>query len=187
VVLCTPAPDVLSVQGVIALLSEEDRHIVQHVGYDKREALAVFYDVSLREPLKSIFIDKAEIWPDEDRRLELIALQAAKRPDSETCAVVAHALVGVPELVAADVHRALAARLGPGHAHTVEELAEKVKCTRHIDWRVAQMVHTHSPFFFVALFQISSPYRLSQKRPSANPYHQIPQSLPEGWCLRVIT
>jgi hypothetical protein len=136
------------------LLSDKDRHIVQHVGYDKREALAVFYDVSLREPLKAIFKDKAEIWPDEDQRLELIALQGAKRPDSETCAVVAHALAGVPDLVAADVHRALASRLGTAHAHTPEELAGHVKHTRHIDWRVAQMVH-HATQHLIAFFTAS--------------------------------
>jgi len=56
VIVCTPAPDVLSVAGIADLLDGESTRILRSVRYNSRVATALFFHPSLRNKLEDIFI-----------------------------------------------------------------------------------------------------------------------------------
>jgi hypothetical protein len=163
VILCIPAPDVLSMQGVESLLDESSKHVLKHVGYDSRTCEAHFFDPRLRPALAMAFSHtdtngtgkdgaKLEISLDDcdddnnspSHNISYITWQDPKRgiamDDTDTlCAITVHSHAKqhvTTRLDETDVDRLLSQRTGLSS----ETIRNYRLAKKSISWTVSQMI-----------------------------------------------
>ena len=109
VVFCIPSPDTCAISGVLNMLDEKSRMVLQNVGYDQRTCEAHFFSPKLLPFLRKAFGSSIEISVGENEidskgesAIEYISLQNVKRSspidspknEHEICSVVLHSKAG---------------------------------------------------------------------------------------------
>ena len=170
VVICVPAPDVISMRGLESLLPTWGWTVLHSVGYDSRCAAAAFYRASdLRPRLEGAFGDRIELaldfpdpappgsarhgvhmlmWQDAKHRrrprteVEDYDDDAVVAPSSGLCSVTMHTRVDVErEMTAEDVEDRLHAAVADLVGMTPEDVRSlAVGGTKVVRWQVAQMI-----------------------------------------------